>query len=162
MTDDAPTDDAPAPALPAGTIHATCIAIGTQGVLIRGPSGSGKSALALALMLDAPRALPPAELVADDRVLLAMEDGALVARPPAALAGLVEARGLGIRRVPYRPFVAVRWLVDLAAADAVRMPQAGSLRAEMYGIELKRIAAQGPGQARLLLAAAFTTDDHQN
>ena len=72
--------------------HASCAARDTHGVLLLGPSGSGKSDLLLRL-LDRGFAL-----VADDQV--EVEDG--VARAPAALAGLVEVRGLGILRLPYQ------------------------------------------------------------
>ena len=88
------------PAMGEPSIHASCVAIGGRGVLIRGASGAGKSTLALRLILDAPRVLAPAELVADDRVLLRVEAGALVARPVPALAGLVEARGLAASTAP--------------------------------------------------------------
>ncbi|MFG1344130.1 HPr kinase/phosphatase C-terminal domain-containing protein [Xanthobacter autotrophicus DSM 431] len=150
------------PPLDIPSIHASCIAIGETGVLIRGPSGAGKSWLALSLILDAPRALPSAELVADDRVLLAVEAGTLVARPVPLLAGLVEARGLGIRRLASRPRVAVRLLIDLAADDAERMPRPELRRARVQGVELQRLAAKGPEQARLLLAATLAGGDYEN
>src|SRR6516162_9304950 len=72
-------------------IHASCAARDGAGVLLLGPPGSGKSDLALRL-LDC-----GFMLVADDRV--EVEGG--VARPPPALAGLLEVRGLGILRLPY-------------------------------------------------------------
>ncbi|MEO8926158.1 MAG: HPr kinase/phosphorylase [Caulobacteraceae bacterium] len=63
-----------------------------RGVLIEGPSGAGKSDLAL-------RALELGyRLVADDRTLVFVSQGALFGRAPAALAGLMEARGVGILR----------------------------------------------------------------
>lgn len=144
------------------SIHASCIAIGDLGVLIRGPSGSGKSSLALRLILDAPRSLSPAELVADDRVLLAPEDGILVARPVPALAGLIEMRGLGIRRLPYRPMVAVRHVVDLAAPDASRMPAPQARRILLQGIEVERIPLEEWGKAPLVLACIIGTRDHDD
>ena len=57
------------------TIHATCIAVGGRAVLLRGPSGSGKSDLALRCLTLAPTPLTPlaAQLVADDRVVLRRE-----------------------------------------------------------------------------------------
>jgi serine kinase of HPr protein (carbohydrate metabolism regulator) len=144
------------------SIHASCIAIGDLGVLIRGPSGSGKSSLALRLILDAPRSLPPAELVADDRVLLSPEEGVLVARPAQRLAGLIEMRGLGIRRLPYRPMVAVRHVVDLAASDAGRMPTPEARRMMLQGIEVERIPLEEWQQAPLVLACIIGTRDHDD
>lgn len=104
---------APAPQL----VHGTCVAVTGRGVLLRGPSGSGKSDLALRLIDRG------GELVADDQVALTPERGAVVARAPAKLAGLIEVRGIGIiRRLP-RFQAPVALLVDLVARDAVeRMP----------------------------------------
>ena len=71
-------------------LHATAVAVDDQAVLIEGASGSGKSALALTLMAFG------AVLVADDRVLLQIAGGNLIATPPATIAGRIEARGMGI------------------------------------------------------------------
>ena len=71
-------------------IHATCVDIEGAGVLLLGPSASGKSDLALRLMDGGAR------LVADDRVDLALEDGRLVASAPKDIASRIEVRGLGI------------------------------------------------------------------
>src|SRR5690606_32729552 len=76
------------------TIHATCVALGDTGILLRGRSGSGKSDLALRLIDGG------ALLVADDRVALSLEGGRVIARPPAALAGYLEVRGVGPMPVP--------------------------------------------------------------
>lgn len=146
----------------APSIHASCVAIGDAGVLIRGPSGAGKSILALRLILDAPRALPPAELVADDRVLLAVEAGTLIARPVPQLAGLVEARGVGIRRMAHREFVAVRHVVDLAAPDFARMPPLAARRATIQGVDVERIALAEPDLAPLVLACILSSRDHED
>ena len=77
-------------------IHATAVLLGEHGVLVRGPSGSGKSLLAL-LLIEAytDRGLP-ALLVADDRVDIERRDDAIVLSPPQVLAGLIELRGRGI------------------------------------------------------------------
>jgi HPr kinase/phosphorylase len=98
------------------TLHASTVALGRDcGIVILGPSGSGKSTLALRL-IDA-----GAQLVADDRTILVARSGRLFARAPRAIAGRIEARGLGIvRMVPLR-LVRLRLVVDLAAAPA-RMP----------------------------------------
>lgn len=71
-------------------IHASAVALDGRGLLILGPSGAGKSSLALQMMAWG------AELVADDRVVLTVADGALWASAPAPLSGLIEARGVGI------------------------------------------------------------------
>ena len=81
------------------SVHASAVLVGNRAVLIRGPSGSGKSRLAFDLIL-AGRAgqIPPAMLVGDDRVHLGHRRRTIVVRPAAELAGLIEIRGLGIRR----------------------------------------------------------------
>lgn len=74
-------------------MHATCVAINGRGLLITGPSGSGKSDLALRLIADG------AQLVADDQVELGSLS--LIATCPAPLRGLIEARYIGLMRVPF-------------------------------------------------------------
>ena len=83
------------------TIHASVVLVGAHALLIRGPSGSGKSRLVLNLIQAVSSGpLMFARLVADDRVHVRAVHGRLIARPPAALAGLLEVRGLGIRQLP--------------------------------------------------------------
>lgn len=82
------------------TIHATCVAFGARAALLLGPSGSGKSDLALRAIFE-----QGAKLVADDRVLLTRQGSRLrAAAPPeaarAGLTGALEARGLGILALP--------------------------------------------------------------
>ena len=97
-------------------MHASAVQAGDIGILIRGPSGAGKSRLAFDLIL-AGRAghIPPTHLVGDDRLLLAAEDGQISVRPAAELEGLIEIRGLGIRRCDFVPQAAIGLVVDLAA-----------------------------------------------
>ena len=105
------------------TIHASAVLVGARAVLIRGPAGSGKSRLAYALLEAAAAGLLPfARLVADDRVDIEPAHGRLLARPPETLAGLIEIRGLGIRRLPFELLAAVGLVVELEAADAARLP----------------------------------------
>ncbi|MGF1660809.1 MAG: HPr kinase/phosphatase C-terminal domain-containing protein [Rubrimonas sp.] len=105
----------------APTRHASCVALEGRGLLILGRSGAGKSTLALELI-----ALG-ATLVADDRVALERRGGALFARAPHALEGMIEARGLGILRMPFLPEAAVALALDLDAAPEGRSPPARSL-----------------------------------
>ena len=87
------------PMMTVATIHATAVLCGTRGILIRGPSGSGKSSLALSLL----RGTSFARLVGDDRIHLEIAHGRLLMRPAKALEGLIEIRGLGIRRLSFEP-----------------------------------------------------------
>jgi HPr kinase/phosphorylase len=107
-------------------IHATCICVNGRGVLIRGPSGSGKSDLALRCLATAPSAVVPmpAVLVADDQVLLTVTNGALVATAPASIRGLLEIRGIGIVTLSSVPYCNVVLVADLQTPDTVieRLP----------------------------------------
>jgi HPr kinase/phosphorylase len=94
-----------------GQLHANCVERGGAGVLLFGSSGSGKSDLTLRLLENG------FSLVADDRVDIS--DG--VARPPEALAGLLEVRGLGILRMRFTPSASIRLAIELAA-PAARLP----------------------------------------
>jgi len=89
-------------------LHATCLVIDEMGVLLRGASGCGKSDLALRVIkADIGR------LVADDQVSLTAQNNVLTARPPPALAGLIEVRGLGLLPIAHVPACEVKLLVDL-------------------------------------------------
>ena len=105
------------------TVHASAVLVGARAALIQGPAGSGKSRLVLALLSAARQGLLPfARLVGDDRVHVEAAHGRLLVRPAAALAGQIEVRGLGVRRVPYEPIAKVGFLVELDAKDAERVP----------------------------------------
>jgi HPr kinase/phosphorylase len=118
--------------LPPFNLHASCVQFEGAGLLIRGPSGSGKSDLAIRL-IDA-----GARLVADDRTELVREGNRLIASAPRAIAGLLEARGVGIVRVPALARAAIALVVDLAPAEAVeRMP--GNSRVSLLGLKVPRL-----------------------
>ena len=114
-----------------GMHHATAIAIGPSGLLIMGTSGSGKSSLALRMI-----ALG-ATLVADDRVQITRpDDGPPLARAPAPLAGLIEARGLGLLRVGHQASVRLAAAVDLDRAETARLPERRTLDVLGYPLRL--------------------------
>jgi serine kinase of HPr protein (carbohydrate metabolism regulator) len=96
-------------------IHASCVAIGSAGVLLLGPSGAGKSDLALRLIDDG------AQLVADDRTILFIDKGALWAKAPASIRGLIEIRGVGIVKTPARARVKISLVVKLGK-EGERLP----------------------------------------
>ena len=139
-------------------VHGTCVAIGAAGVLLTGPSGSGKSDLALRLIDDG------AELVADDLTTLsagtagtARTAGAagaaeLVAHAPDRLAGRLEARGLGIIAVPHRDRAALRLVVELAPGAAIeRLPDArcvAYLGVEVPAVRLDPFEASAAAKVR--------------
>jgi serine kinase of HPr protein (carbohydrate metabolism regulator) len=135
----------------APTIHASAVLIGPKAALIRGPAGAGKSQLAWQLLQGS---LPFTRLVADDRAHIDMTGGQVLVRPAPALAGLIEMRGLGIRRLPYEPVAAVGLVVDLAAADAGRLPAREAGQTTIEGVALPRLAVAA-GQPALPLLLAF-------
>ena len=140
------------------TVHASAVRVGDRAVLIRGPSGSGKSRLAFDLILAGRSGqIPPAILVGDDRVHLDTSGGNLVVRPAVELAGLIEIRGLGIRRIDHAGEAVVGLVVDLAAADAERLPAAEALTTIVDGVEIPRIPVNLRGSPMPLIAAALTT-----
>ncbi|MBM3565061.1 MAG: hypothetical protein FJX42_02985 [Alphaproteobacteria bacterium] len=140
----------PPHSFPVDQIHGTVVAIGDKGVLLRGVPGAGKSDLALRLMDSGAR------LVADDRVDVRAQDGRLIARPPRTLAGLIEARGIGIVRVRHRARAEVRLVVDIVKPEQVeRMPE--NETCTIAGIRVPRLKlaaaeASAPAKVRLALA----------
>jgi serine kinase of HPr protein (carbohydrate metabolism regulator) len=139
------------------TIHATCIAFAGKGVLLRGPSGSGKSDLAL-------RAIDRgARLVADDRVAITRRGGSVIASAPPPLLGLLEVRGLGIVRMEAEPETEIALVADLvsAASDAApeRLPEMRSC--DLLGRKIAWIALapfEASAVAKLRLAVEVALD----
>ena len=121
------------------SVHASAVLAGNRAVLIRGAAGTGKSRLALALLgAAATGMLLFARLVGDDRVHIEARHGRLLVRPAPSLAGLIEVRGVGIRRLDYEEAAIVGLVVDLEAEDAERLPQPGET--VITGVKLPRLA----------------------
>jgi len=132
-------------------VHATTVAIGGRAMLLRGPSGSGKSDLALRL-IDA-----GARLVDDDRSELRRHGDAIVVCAPETIAGLIEARGIGILRVASLASAELALIVDLVSPEAVeRLPEPRSetiLGLAIPLIALAAFEASAPAKLRLALDA---------
>ncbi len=145
----------------AETVHACAAKIGSRGVLIRGAAGSGKSSLLLQI-LDADR--DRNALVADDRVVLRVEDGRLRAEVPTAIAGLMEIRGQGIVRLAYVSPAEIDLVVDVVPlTDCPRMPSATERSIHLQGIALPRIfVAGGAGDGAARVNAALRWTLHEN
>lgn len=132
-------------------LHATCVALKDQGVLLIGASGRGKSDLALRLIDGG------GVLVADDQVAIERTDDRVVARPAAALQGLIEARGVGILRLPHRSSCPLSLVVDLDTVGPwPRLPEPSTHR--LLGIDLPRLhldprPVSACAKVRLALAA---------
>lgn len=133
------------------SIHATAVVIGDFGVLIRGASGAGKSALALDVVDRALASGTQALIVADDRVLLQRRDDRLLARAPAILAGLISIRGTGVVRVPHAGHAEIRLVVDLGP----RHEDDRSDIVQLIGITLPRICSASREEALSLIFNQF-------
>lgn len=147
-------------------VHASCVMLDKaagmfgaapgDGILLLGASGAGKSSVALKLLAMG------AKLVGDDRVDLFVQDEMLWARPPASLAGLIEARGLGIVTLPHAPGARVALAIQLGPNPArhphredYEPPAPLAVRAKP---PLLRLSAQDAAIAEkvVLAAAAFS------
>lgn len=132
-------------------LHATCVQMGDTGVLLLGPSGSGKSDLALRLIDRG------AALVADDQTQIDRIDDRLLARAAPSLAGLLEVRGVGILKLPCCDTTPLGLAVELhPEADLPRLPDWETY--DLLGVQLPLVrldprAVSACARIRLALAA---------
>jgi serine kinase of HPr protein (carbohydrate metabolism regulator) len=141
-------------------VHAGLIAVRLggfwRGALIEGPSGVGKSDLAL-------RALDRGfRLVADDRVTLWTCDGALFGRAPGALHGLIEVRGLDVTGESALPFCEISLVVQPGEPERIPAPE----RVERLGVGLPRLTlsyreASAPAKLGRALAALYVRNQRR-
>ena len=115
-----------------GLLHATAVAINGAGVLLLGPSGSGKSDLALRLIDRG------AVLISDDGVLVDAGSPMPILRTAPNIAGMIEMRGVGIVDMPFNDQVPLHLAVRLGL-DVVRHPPA-SQSMEIAGAQVRFIA----------------------
>ena len=138
-------------------VHGTCIALEDGAAVLLGPSGAGKSDLALRCVMQAARLdghMLCARLVADDQVILERRASSIWARPPAAIAGQLEVRGLGIIDAPRMSEARVRLLVRLVGAgDIERLPDPSETDVLGLMLPVVRIAPfEGSAPFKVLLA----------
>jgi serine kinase of HPr protein (carbohydrate metabolism regulator) len=129
------------------SLHATCVVVGEAGVLIRGASGAGKSKLARSLLAEAGRRGVFGRLVGDDRIAVEAAGGRLLATGHPSIAGLIEARGLGILTQPAETSCIARLIVDLVPGAEPRMPAGQDQEATVAGVRLPRLTL-GPDADR--------------
>lgn len=145
-------------------VHGTCVALGRSAALLRGPSGSGKSDLALRFLFLArrgPAALEAPILVADDQVCLTRKGARLLASAPPTIRGRIEVRGVGIVDVKSLEEAELALVVDLVPAGEVeRLPEADAT-ARLMGLEVPLIRLS-PWQASapIKLAVALARAKH--
>lgn len=131
--------------------HGTCVAVNGRGLLIVGPSGSGKSALALQLIAFG------AELVADDQCRLSGVQGALIASRPQSLPQAIEARGVGLLAIPCLDEAQVVAVLDASTPAQERMPKRINCVIGSYTVPLLQnpVSAHGPAALYLYLMHGF-------
>ena len=142
------TSETTGPRLSAETVHASTVATDGRAVLIMGPSGSGKSDLALRLL---DRGFT---LVSDDQTIVRKDDSRLLASAPPNIAGKLEIRGIGIVEMDAVRDVPVALLVELTS-DIQRLPDDNHER-PILGVKLPLItidamAASAPSKVALAL-----------
>lgn len=117
-------------------IHATLVSFQNKGILLKGKSGSGKSDLALRLIM-----AHQAILVADDRVNLWSENNKLFGSAPQEIAGKMEVRGVGIAQLPFLNHSEISLCVDLVEdiKDIERLPLTEKIELEGLFIDRLRV-----------------------
>ena len=136
------------PRLSAETLHASTVAVDGRAVLISGPSGSGKSDLALRLI---DRGFT---LVSDDQTIVKRDGDRLLATAPPTIAGKIEIRGIGIVEMERSSDVPVALWIELTS-DIQRIPD-DSRERPILGVSLPLISidamtASAPAKVALAL-----------
>ncbi|MEP3630459.1 MAG: HPr kinase/phosphatase C-terminal domain-containing protein [Hyphomicrobiales bacterium] len=122
------------------TIHATLVQLSSFGVLLRGPSNSGKSSIALRILDEAEQSRAQCHLIADDQVILASNADRLFGKAPDNLFGKIEMRGVGIINVEARRECRVDLVVDLVPLQSLeRMPDEKLDYVTIAGVDIRRI-----------------------
>ena len=127
-------------------VHGTAIVIGEAAFLFTGPSGSGKTTTALRCLAAAGGRQRHAALIADDGVVLEVSGDRVIARRPAAIAGLAEIRGSGIYAFPSRAAVVLSAVVAPAepAGEGRLPPEDEACRVGAQELKLLRIDYRSP------------------
>jgi HPr kinase/phosphorylase len=133
-------------------LHATSVSHSGQALLITGGTGAGKSGLALELI-----ALG-AQLISDDRTEIRKTTGQLIAHPAPNISGLIEARGLGILRIPPAPPAPVKAVIDLDRTEPARLPAYRTLT--LLGVELPLLHKSDTGSFAAALRLYLQHDLH--
>ena len=136
--------------------HGTCVAQGEVAVLLRGPSGSGKSDLAYRFLnLPNPGHSNFPHLVADDQVILTRQGGQIFVAPPPAIKGKLELRGIGIIELPYLENAELRLIVDLHPPGEIERLPERNITDEILDLKLPliRLTPFEPSAALKLRAA---------
>ena len=135
-------------------VHASAVAFARQAILLTGPSGVGKSRLACQLIARG------ALLVGDDYLHLRVRRDRVLLSPADRLRGLLELRGVGIRRLPYVRDVPLRLVVTLNAAlsaQQMRLPETGAWCRQDIRVPAVTLSAADPAAAEKVLLVFMTS-----
>lgn len=132
-------------------LHATAVVFGESGVVILGESGSGKSALALALLAHAKMTGRFGALIGDDRVWIRAACGRLVASGAPHTAGLIERRGAGLMSARSEPIAVIRLSVELSGLSRSR---------PRWPSQSDQLIVEGIGVPRLALDSSASAVDN--
>lgn len=145
-------------------VHGTCVALGRTAALLRGPSGSGKSDLALRFLFLArrgPAALEAPILVADDQVHVFRDGARLLASPPESIRGKIEVRGVGIVEVKSLAEAHLALVVDLVPASEVERLPEGDATVRLLGVDVPLVRlSPWEASAPIKLAIALARAKH--
>nr|WP_251363698.1 serine kinase [Epibacterium ulvae] len=138
-------------------LHGTCVAFDGRALLLVGPSGSGKSSLALQLMAFG------ADLVSDDQTQLMRDGDGVVATAPSAISGLIEAREVGLLRANVCEKATLCAIVKMDAIEGARLPRKRYMDILSVAVPVLH-KSEGPHFAAALLqylkGGALDPDDH--
>lgn len=110
--------------MPVKNHHACALEINEIGILIKGHSGTGKTSLMLSLLERAKLENLNGLMIADDQVILKRDQNQLIANTPKSIAGLIELRGHGIIKKPYKPSCDIKLIVHILEDEKIdRMPE---------------------------------------
>ncbi|WP_352769611.1 HPr kinase/phosphorylase [Mesorhizobium sp. M0768] len=132
-------------------IHGTAILMGDRGILITGPSGLGKTTLALALIDHCSQRELFSRLIGDDQLYAADCDGRLVCRAPVSIAGLVEVPGFGPKPIRFEPSCVIDLIIRLVPAGKMARFQEDCCEL-VVGVPVPRIDLAGRNVAAALPA----------
>jgi HPr kinase/phosphorylase len=138
-------------------IHATAIAIDGRGVLMRGPSGSGKSRLACDMLFHASESGREACLIGDDRIALRREGNAVIARGHPHIHGQIEVRGHGIMVLRATERAKIDWIVEISG-NGERLPDRADAETLLLDVRIPTLmVSSGTVSATALLGRMLGT-----
>jgi serine kinase of HPr protein (carbohydrate metabolism regulator) len=134
-------------------LHATAVVIGERGIVIVGPSGAGKTTLALALLDHFAGMGQFARLISDDQVFLSAKGARVVCRAPASIAGLAEVHGIGPQPVAHERSAVIDLCLELVEGETERFQGEASLSVDGCSIPKIRVPARNvPGALQVVLS----------